>query len=618
MATEDELKIKVTVEGSEESTSKLGEVTGAVEKHERAVHSAGESHTHFAHKVRGAAHIVTGSIGQMAGAVDPELGRIVQSLGVGAHMFRYFGAQIAIAVVAVEAVSTAVSFYIRKLKEAEDFQLNLNKALRGFDLHAVSNQIEKIDEQIERFVIRGETLQKPILGIGDAVRYIAVSWQMLFTNVDHLMEERNRAEQVAMEIYIRSGETQQNVLKIETERAKVAEESAGLDVKRAQTTGELAEALARQEEATKKLRELEISLNYTKELAKLTEEAHKSTTEATTAAIVNRINVLKEQHKAEMDILNIKSAARQFEDVQKVRGDAEQKMQEAISIGKKLSETRLIMVDQAEREELSRVEYYASNRLEVVEGTERARTEFIREAADERRTAIDTEAAAWRTYAAAYQDNAKVQMEAQRHLVSLNEARVKNEVDANNKIISEREKLNQALRQKALDAAAIGGSLADKALAQLEKERPGQFYSQADIDAKVELMRQQAMAGAQAFDLGGALQASDIRSLREWGDILGKMREKGVSETEAMHATWQQMGAQFGLRISPEEMVGKTIAEPTQEIHKMFEEVKTQSAQALDQIRSMIAGADVGGVNFANAIVDMIVRKLEFEAAGQI
>jgi len=398
---------------------------------------------------------------------------------------------------------------------------------------------------------------------------------------------------------------------------KVVEAAAGFDVKRAQTVGELADALKRQEEATRRLAELETQLKYTQELNKLIEESRKDTSEAYTKSIVTRINVLKEQHKAEMDILNIKTQSREYEDALKVREAAEVRWKEALAIEKKNSDARLLMVDAAEREELSRVQYYSQNKVELAEGTEAARTRFIREAADERRDAIETEMASWKAYAASYQNDAKVQLESQKQLVNLSEARVKNEVDANNKIIAEREKLNQALRQKALDAAAVGGSLADKALAQLEKERPGQFYTQADIDAKVNLMRQQAMAGAQAFDIGGALQASDIRSLREWGGILGQMREKGVSEAEAMHATWQQLGSQFGLRISPEEMVEKTIASPTDTIRTMFEDLKSSSSKALSEIRAMITGADVGGTNFANTIVDMIIRKLEFEAARQ-
>ncbi len=599
--------------------AKATQEAGAI--HERAgksVERHGDSHTHMSHKVRGAAHIVTGSVGAMAGSIDSEFGKIIGSIGMGAHMMRYFGTSVALAVVGLEAITTVLEHYIKKVKESIEFQTKLNMAVRAQDLGAARGMLQQAAEAQERYAETQKRANQEVIGGKSAFETVVAYWSNYFgPTQDEMKEKTDKSREAFAKLFELLGRPKLEV-EVLTEQAKLAKEQSRLDEERAQTAGDIISAMSKEQAATEALTRAQINLTRAEEEQKA---------KALEAALAPADVVAAQRDASAKKIAAMEaSAGVQRESSaaaseKKILGFAREAMTESLGAFKTYNDAKLSMAEAATADELAQIEVYSMNAEDKARSTERVKEAAAKAGATLRIDAINQEVAAWKHLAAEYPNNIEVQRAAQSKLNELGLQRLNIEKETNAKIVAERQSLIQKLKAQEAEKAAIGGTIEQKAVADLRKAGYTQITAEM-VKSQAENRKKWGEYFSMQFDvMGASLSPEQFEYMQETAGMEKRRRKADVSTFGAVSYAGQERRASYGFGVSPEDMVsdytgvGGEGVGTAKAMESAFKEVQTQVKTSLDDIKRMLSGEEVGGHNLANVITDMVVRKIEFEAA---
>lgn len=330
------------------------------------------------------------------------------------------------------------------------------------------------------------------------------------------------------------------------------------------------------------------------------------------------VQKLTQDHEKKLLELESASNKERRKLAQETAKEAEQIGERALKQEERINGAKMKMIEETEAVALANLDK-DQNAADVAVETERIKEEAVRKGAETRTATVDAEIALWSRLAAEYQGNAEIQIKAQEKINEASLKRLDIERDTNRKIIADRQAVVEAMKKQETEKAGIGATLEDKAVASLKKQGISQITS-ATVKAEATRLMAWGEYYAKQYDLGQSLTAEQLQFAKEYQGAAGGLRKSGLSTgsgtSTAISLAEQSRGAAYGFRVSPEEMVYKSGAAVT-DVAKVMGEIPNQVKKALDDVGKLITGTQVGGQSLANTIADMIVRKLEFEAARQ-
>ncbi len=280
------------------------------------------------------------------------------------------------------------------------------------------------------------------------------------------------------------------------------------------------------------------------------------------------------------------------------------------------ADARLSIIKGEAQERLATIETSSMDEEEKVKASESVKEEEVRRGAGVRIGTIEQEIGMWQQLSAQYSENAELQRRANEQIQGLSLERLKIEQDVNSQILADRRAMVEKLRQIEREKAGVGGTLEEKAIARLG-QRGVKAFTQQDIQAEVQAMIGQARETTMQYGFGGAVTAEQFQQARELAGPMGRLRQLGGTPGEALYLSQQRQGAAFGMRVDVDEMISDATSGSADAIRSAFDNVEQAVKTSLENIERMVKDADIGGGMLADSISDMVIRKLEAEAARQ-
>lgn len=479
--------------------------------------------------------ITVGLAGEMAGQLSPALGKATQSLALGAQSAMLFGGAVGAVIAVIDLITSKISDWVQKSKEAEEFQIRLTRAFKTFDVGTVLGQMDKLSVEMAKH--EGNT---------EANRQKMLELQQTFAHVWKAAEEPKllREQQVA-----RLGVTKQQA-QAEIEQAAAARDQATTEAERSRATEQMTEALQRQIQAVHELaaaraaEETQAAQQRAAQLRLLGREGEAGLVEQTAQARAAAARAAGEVEAGGL-AFGFQQREAQFRTQQ-----AHAAMEQGLALQRTENERRQTLMQSARTRELADLE--VSNRDARTMAEDRARVEerYIVQTRDDRLAAIAQEHQALQAFGAQYPQVREIQEQVDRQLMDLQRQRLQAEVEADNAIIQQRQQMIQKLRDLAVQEAAIGGDVRQQAAARLQ-QRGVTRVTREQVEAEVGTMRGEAAGVVGAYRAGAAVDPAQLQQALQVAGLFARMVQQGTTAPMAMGQELAQAQAGLAGRAAP-------------------------------------------------------------------
>lgn len=508
------------------------ETPGAI----RQTQALGQSITTVGGQFRLTGRIIGGLAGTMAGELTPALGKVGSGLASAAGTALMLGGALGVTLAAVQLITGAITDWVNKSKEAEEFQIRLTRAFKTFDVGTVLGQIDKLS--VEMAKSGGNTEEN---------RQKMQQLQETFAHVWKAAEEPKllREQQVA-----RLGVTKQQV-QAEIEQAAAARDQATTEADRSRATEQMTEALQRQIQVVRELAaaqaeaETQAAQQRAAQLRLLPGgEAAAQLVEQTAQARAAAARAAGEVEAGGL-AFGFQQREAQFRTQQ-----AQAAMEQGLALQRTENERRQTLMQSARTRELADLE--VSNRDARTMAEDRARVEerYIVATRDARMAAIAQEHQALQAFGAQYPQVREIQEQVDRQLMDLQRQRLQAEVEADNAIIQQRQQMIQKLRDLAVQEAAIGGDVRQQAAARLQ-QRGVTRVTREQVEAEVGTMRGEAAGVVGAYRAGAAVDPAQLQQALQVAGLFARMVQQGTTAPMAMGQELAQAQAGLAGRAAP-------------------------------------------------------------------
>jgi hypothetical protein len=527
----------------------LGQVSAAGKESGQNFKNTTEHSKNLGHEIRGITHIFTGLAGSVAGNINPALGKMIDSVAIGAQSIRYFGLQVGAATAAVGVVTTAFNLYIERLKEAEEFQIKLNLAVKNMDLQGVAGQLSAIAEKQEAYAVQTKEANQQITGFWSALSVVVNFWRKEAGPSQEELSRRTGEAKKQFQSLFEVVERPKLEAQALTQLLNVTKSQATFNMSLARSAEDVAESQRMQADAAKGLIEQQkrlLDVEETQAVAKARARpggAGEEEVKVLQATYAKRRQAIEASLRLELQQQDQASK-------EKMATLQREEMDKGLSIIKSAIDQRLALQENAKTRELAILEGSTWSEAGKIERRQSLEERAITNRRDLNISALNAEERELRAFAAKYPELKNVQDQVDRRIISLQGERVRAETEADNQIIQQRQQMIDKMKQLAQQEAGIGDQLTQKAIERLQK-RGRTTISREDILNETAQLRQESLQTFAEFQAGGSTDIAKLQSALGVRGLFGQMTQMGTTAAAGLGQLVAQTGAALGGRQAP-------------------------------------------------------------------